>query len=181
MAGGTGSRLDADVEKPLYRLADRPMIEYVLDALAASRVEEVVGVVTPDTPETAAWFRGDDVRVVETPGEGYVPDLQCALETVEPPVLTVAADLPLLTGPAVDRVLDAHDDRPVQVVVPVALKRRLGVSVDASFTWNDREVAPAGINTFEAAPDESTMYTTTARYAVNVNRPEDARVAEAHL
>jgi adenosylcobinamide-phosphate guanylyltransferase len=179
MCGGQGTRLDAAVEKPLFEIDGVPLVDAVLDALAASRVERVYAAVSPHTPETAAHLATRDIEVLETPGDGYVEDLQAALAAIEPPVLTVAADLPLLTGATVDRVLDAYDGASVQVCVPAALKRQLGVTADATYERDGREVAPTGINVVADSDSETMFLTYDARYAVNVNRLEDAAVAEA--
>lgn len=200
MCGGRGTRLDSDVEKPLFEVGGAPMVERVAEALAGSRVETTYAVVSPNAPGTRERFAGRatsatratraSLEVIETPGEGYVADLQCALETVERPVLTVAADLPLLEADAVNAVLDAFDGRSLTVCVPAALKRALGASADTTFECGGedddadsgaRELAPAGINVV-ADTDDETMYTTyDARFAVNVNRQSDADLAEALL
>jgi len=180
MAGGQGTRLDTDREKPLFEIDDHPLVGLVLDALEKSRVERIHAAVSPDTPETTDYLETRDVNIVETPGEGYVADLQPALKRVSSPVLTVAADLPLLTGNAVDRVLDQYAGTDaVQVCVPAALKRQLGVSADTTYDSAGREVAPAGINIVTETTTETMFLTYNARYAVNLNRLEDAAVAEA--
>lgn len=176
MCGGRGSRFDADVEKPLYRVGGRPMVDRVRDALAASRVETTYAVVSPLAPDTYTHLESS--RTIETPGEGYIADLNRALGAVDPPVLTVAADLPLLAGDAVDEVLDAHETGPMAVCVPVALKEVLGVSLDRTLDGNERALAPTGVNVV-ADGDESVHVTHDERLAVNVNRVSDAAVAEA--
>jgi len=177
ICGGGGSRLDADVEKPLYRVDGRPMVDRVRDALADSRLESVYAVTSPNAPRTREHV---DLPAVEAPGEGYVADLEYALERVDPPVLTAAADLPLLSGDAVDDVLEAGAGAggSLAVCVPAALKRALGVSVDTTTTAEGRAVAPTGVNVVAADGPERTVVTHDARLAVNVNRPGDARVAE---
>lgn len=183
MAGGRGTRLDADTEKPLYRVGDEPMIDRVRAALAASRVDEVHVVGSPHAPETRAHV-ADEASYVAAPGDGYVADLGHALgrADVERPILTVAADLPLLAADAVDAVLDAFDGRALAVSVPAALPRRLGASVDTTTSVGGRDLVPTGLNVV-AAPDagEETLLTHDARLAVNVNRQSDAAVAEALL
>lgn len=184
MCGGRGTRLDTETEKPLFELSGTPMVGHVLDALARSRVGAVHAVVSPHTPATTEYVAERGIDCIETPGDGYVEDLQTAIDAVGAPMLTVAADLPLLTGSAVDRVCDEFDGtNPVQVCVSAALKRRLGVSADTTYRRGDREVAPAGINvvTRSETATETMFLTYNARYAVNVNRLEDAAVAEALL
>ena len=189
MCGGRGTRLDSETEKPLFEVGGAAMVERVAGALADSEIETTHAAVSPHAPATREYL--DDcvsLPTVETPGEGYVADLQVALETVEPPVLTVAADLPLLEADAVNAVLDAFDGRSLTVCVPAALKRALGASADTTFERNGdsddgdgRELAPAGINVVADA-DRDTMYETyDARFAVNVNRRADAELAETLL
>lgn len=154
------------------------MLDRVIDALETC--ETVYAVVSPHTPETAFWARDVlDCSTIETPGTGYVADLDCALSRVEQPVLTVAADLPLLDPGTITAVLDrAACDRSLTVCVPVERKRELGVSVDTDFEHEGRTLAPSGLNVVADATDEL-MIRDSYRLAVNVNRPRDAQVAEA--
>jgi adenosylcobinamide-phosphate guanylyltransferase len=176
MCGGRGTRLETDAEKPLFEVGGRPMVDRVTEALARSRVESVHAVTSPATHETREHLRERGVSTIEAPGEGYVADLGHALERVEAPVLTVVADLPLLAADAVDTVLEGYTDGSLTVCVPVDLKRRLGVSVDTTLS-EAPELAPTGLNVVGDGPDE-TMTSDDPRLAVNVNRLEDALVAE---
>jgi adenosylcobinamide-phosphate guanylyltransferase len=181
MCGGAGTRLDADVEKPLFAIRERAMVDRVVDALAAAdRVDAVHAAVSPRTPRTRAHLAArDGVAVVDTPGDGYVEDLDAALDAVGRPAVTVAADLPLLAPEHVQRALDARaagsaPDGSLSVCVPVALKERLGASVDTAFDG----LAPTGLNVVATGGEH--MHTTyDARLAVNVNRLEDAALASA--
>ncbi|MGM0448067.1 MAG: NTP transferase domain-containing protein [Methanobacteriota archaeon] len=208
MCGGRGARLGGDGEKPLAPVAGRPMVDRALDALAASRVETAYAAVSPHTPRTRerliAQRDGDgpategslEVVAVDTLGQGYVADLREALAAgPEPPILTLAVDLPLLDGAAVDAVLDAHaaaDADALSVRVPAARKRELGASADAATRYGDEgrgdesdvDRVPAGVNVVDAldgAGDEAVRATSDARFAVNVNRPGDRRLAERIL
>jgi adenosylcobinamide-phosphate guanylyltransferase len=163
-------------EKPLVEVCGTPMVERVLAALRDSRVERMHLITSPHTPDTRAHLAslldenagrgeaGDDdddvsdaghpdrfgsrATIVDTPGEGYVPDLRYALDRVRPPVLTVACDLPLLAPVVVNRVLDRAETCPTSlaVCVPAALKRLLGTSTDSTWERGDRELAPTGLN-----------------------------------
>jgi adenosylcobinamide-phosphate guanylyltransferase len=176
MCGGRGTRLGGASEKPLVAVGGTPMIDRVCGALAASRVETVYAVVSPQAPETRAHVDASDVAVVETAGDGYVADLTAALDRIGRPALTVAADLPLLAPAVVNRVLDRAEGS-LTVAVPVDLKRRLGVSVDTTVE-RDRELAPTGVNVV-ASTDDDIYVSDDVGLAVNVNRPRDLWVAEA--
>ncbi|WP_254274310.1 NTP transferase domain-containing protein [Haloarcula marina] len=178
MCGGRGTRLDSDVEKPLFRVGGVPMVDRVLSALGASGVENVYAVTSPHAPATRAHL---DVPCIETPGEGYVADLDAALadDRISTPVLTVAADLPLLDGEILDRVLAAYGGGSLSVLVPAERKRELGVSDDTTYERDGREVAPTGVNVVGDEGDDAWV-STDARLAVNVNTLSDARVAARH-
>lgn len=178
MCGGSGSRLDAPVEKPLYEIDGRPMIMHVLDALESSQVCSVYAVVSPDVPRTREEL---SLPTIDAPGDGYVDDLGYALEHVEMPVMTATADLPLLTGEVLDSVLDWYTTGSLAVCVPVALKRRLGVSVDTTVDGNRQQLAPAGVNVVSQSDGTATHVAENVRLAVNVNYRTDAQIAEALL
>ena len=178
MCGGRGTRLDAPIEKPRLEIGGVPMIDRVIGALAGSDVGEIYAVGSPATPATLAHV---DRPVIDGPGEGYVADLDAALSEVEPPVLTLGADLPLLTADGVDWVLETYRGGSAMVAVPVARKRALGISVDASMTHEGQPVAPSGVNVVGDPTPEATLMTDRSQFAVNVNRPGDAQIAEALL
>jgi adenosylcobinamide-phosphate guanylyltransferase len=168
MCGGRGSRLSTDDpasvahdtssahnelrstptgtrEKPLVPVGGIAMLDRVVAAVRASRVERVHLVGSPHAPVTrdrarALAARLADCAVVDAPGEGYVADLNHALAVpaVDRPVVTAVADLPLLApGHVDDAARTARDGappaRPVTVAVPAGLKRLLGASTDATF------------------------------------------------
>ena len=159
------------------------MIDRVVDALAASRIETTHAVVSPLAPATCEHV---GLPTIETPGDGYVSDLLVAADSIDRPVLTVAADLPLLTGAVVDAFLDVHAAGPggsLAACVPVSLKRRLGASVGETKSVDGREVAPTGLNVVGGAAGrrDGVHLSDDARLAVNVNRRSDADLAEALL
>jgi len=204
LCGGRGSRLGGDVEKPLVEVGGKPVVDRVLAALEASRIERVVAVSSPHTPETTRHLRnrqngrgepdgGDDERgppalVLEVcvgSGEGYVADLTRGLSMVTRPAVTVAADLPLLRGSDVDDVIHAArsaaapdtDSRPsVTVCVPVATKHALGVSVETTVDHEGTQVAPTGLNVVAGETDRVIVRDRDS-LAVNVNHPSDLGVA----
>lgn len=174
MAGGPGTRL-GEGEKPLYAIGGDAMVDRVLRALSASDVDRISVATSPHTPETAAHV---DVPVIRTPGNGYVADLDAALEHIQTPVLTVAADLPLLTAPIVDRILSETGPGSTTVCVPLDVPRRLGATVDTTMDVDGDTVVPTGVNVVAKTDRTETLVMTEPKLAVNVNRPRDARVAE---
>ena len=182
MCGGRGTRLrpEIDVEKPLLQVDGRPMIAHVLAALDESRIETISAAVSPATPETAAWLEPQGVRVIDTPGEGYVADLRTALDSVGRPVLTVSADLPLLTAEHVDRLISEYSEGSLSVCVPLAVAEDVAASVETTVDHDGETVVPTGLNVVGRGDDRQTVWT-DRRLALNVNRPADCRRADQWL
>lgn len=178
MCGGRGTRLGGG-EKPLRRVAGRRSIDRVINALEGSNTDEVYAVTAPHAPNTASHV---SVPQIETGGEGYVRDLQAALddERLSGTVLTVAADLPLLDDAVVDGVIRAAEGGTLTAASPVGRVRALGFSVDTSMRHRGIAVRPAGINVVGTGP-ERVWVTRDRRLAANVNRPRDLVAAAWHL
>lgn len=111
LAAGQGTRMKSDLPKVLCPVLGRPMIHYVLDALAAAGVERVIAVV---------GYRADDVKAAlaerknvtfalqtERLGTGHAVKMaRGQLAEQEGPVIVVAGDSPLLQRQSVAALLD---------------------------------------------------------------------------
>ncbi len=189
MAGGRGKRMETAEEKPMLRIAEKPVIGHVLSSLlGAKRVESVVVAVSENTPNTAKYASQFPVKVLVTPGEGYIQDMQfvvkkLGLETV----LAMVSDLPLITMDIVDDVLDRYAEcgKPaLTVAVPIEKKTKLGVGVEYAFENEGRKVVPTGINVIDGRlidggwMEQEVMILDRDEVAINVNRREDLQLAE---
>jgi bifunctional UDP-N-acetylglucosamine pyrophosphorylase/glucosamine-1-phosphate N-acetyltransferase/UDP-N-acetylglucosamine pyrophosphorylase len=110
LAAGKGTRMKSDLPKVLLPVAGRPMIEYVLDALTAGGVEQIVVVI---------GYRGElvrerlairpNVQFVEQPeqlGTGHaVMVARDALAKREGPVVVVTGDSPLMQSSSIAALL----------------------------------------------------------------------------
>ena len=77
MAGGRGARMECATEKPLIELFGIPMIQHVIDALSKSKgVSDIIVATSPNTPKTSLYLQKHDIKIFQTPGNGYVEDLQ---------------------------------------------------------------------------------------------------------
>lgn len=192
MCGGKGTRLDADVEKPLFEIHGVPMIDRVISALEESSVDSIYAAISPHSPQTKEYV--DDVPILETPGDGYLEDALTAFEYVEGPSLTVPADSPCLDGRIVDELLTAYDGESLGCYTPVALNEQLGMNVNHPTDVAGYTCAATGLDiTADPVPedveerrtdniDPDTKYRSfNARVAINVNKLEQAKVAERML
>lgn len=194
MAGGKGSRMGAYVEKPLCLLEGRPLVAYVLAAVCSTPgIDGVAIAVSPHTPQTAAYVERHGipaVSVVHTTGRGYHEDLAEAVRSAgcTGPVLTLAADLPLVTPSVLSTVMAAYKRAGTQalsVLLPAASCRSADT---APFSCNGMSVVATGVNVIDAASillaDAMTQYDLildTPDELCNVNTPADLLVAGAAL
>jgi len=189
MAGGKGTRMKSEEEKPLLRVAGKPLIEYVLNALRESKkVDEIVVAASKHTPKTASVVRKFSVKVLKTPGKGFCLDAQYVIKKLKlDTVLTISADLPLITSEVIDEVIERYEQcsKPaLTVMVPPKMNKRLGLDVDYVFEVKGNLLAPVGINVVdgkrinEARLEEEIFVIQQEEIAVNVNRLEDLKIAE---
>ena len=189
MAGGKGTRMKSEEEKPLLRVGGKPLIEHVLNALKdAKKVDEIIVAVSEHTLKTASMVKRFSVKVLKTPGKGFCLDAQYAIKKLKlDTVLTISADLPLITSEVIDEVIERYEQcgKPaLTVMAPPKIYKRLGLDVDYVFEVNGRSLAPAGINVVdgkkinEARLEEEIFVIPQEEIAVNVNRHEHLKIAE---
>jgi adenosylcobinamide-phosphate guanylyltransferase len=193
MAGGKGTRMGCNEEKPLVKVCGKPVIEYVLEALKdAKKIDSIVVAVTCCTPKTAKLMEQFHVQVVETPGKNYVSDMGYAVQTLKlGKFLAIAADLPLVTGKVLDSIVERyeHCGKPaLTVAVPMETKTRLGMSAEYSFKLDDKDVVPVGINVIDGSKrygdewlDQDIYLLDKDELAVNINTPKELQTAEDML
>jgi len=192
MAGGRGTRMRTDEEKPLLKVGGKSVIEYVLNALkGAEKIEEIVVAVSKHTPKTATFAKELSLKVVQTHGKGFCLDAGYAIRKLKlETVLTICADLPLVTSEFVDEVITHYEqcNKPaLTVMVPLEIYNKLGLSTDYVFKIKGKDLVPAGINVLdgkridEKELEEEILVIDDERVAVNINTFEDLKVAELML
>jgi len=188
MAGGKGIRMRLGKEKLLLKVGGRPMIGHVLNALKnARKVNEIMVAVSKHTPKTAKMVGGFSLKVLETPGKDYVSDMQYAIKKLKlSKVLTISADLPLITGRAIDEVIEYYErcGKPALLVaVPIETRERLGLEADYAFEAQGRHLVPSGINMINGGRiddvklEEEVLIVDKEEIAMNVNTIEDLKIA----
>jgi adenosylcobinamide-phosphate guanylyltransferase len=192
MAGGKGTRLRLSVEKPLLEVGGKPVIERVLRSLLASkRVDAVVVAVTDNSPKTACFVSTFPVKVVKTPGKDYIFDMQFVVRKLGlGHVLTVAADLPLITSDIIDGIAECYErcGKPaLAVVVPREAKKKLGMGEEYAFSLRETLVVPTGVNVIdgrridEEELEQDFYVSERKELAINVNTLAELKIAEDFL
>lgn len=190
MAGGKGTRMKTEEEKPLLKVGGKPLIEHILNALrGAKKVNEIIVAVSHHAPKTAAVAKRFSVRVLRTPGKDWCSDVQYTIRKLQlGVVLTIAADLPLITSKVIEEVIEHYERccKPaLTVAVPLETCKRLGLSVDYLFEFQGKSVVPTGMDVIdgkridEGMLEEEILVVDDVRIAVNVNTLEDLKIAES--
>lgn len=103
LAGGDGAIIDPACRfKGLFRIADKPMVEWVVDAAKAATTVHEVAVVVPTAESLGPWVDTVDKLVVSA--QPFMDNVIAGVTAFrsERPVLIVTGDVPLLTGEAID-------------------------------------------------------------------------------
>lgn len=184
MAGGKGTRMQSELEKPLMIVNGKPLIQHVLCALQDSLlVDKIMVATSPQTPQTTRFVEdlspnNPNIGVLITSGGGYVEDLSYALsqdDLKDETILTITSDLPLITGEIIDQVLEEYhkSSRPaMSVVVPVEIFHEHGLQP----SWVLGKVVPSGLNILrgkDTEQDEEVLVLGKIELALNINSLED--------
>jgi bifunctional UDP-N-acetylglucosamine pyrophosphorylase/glucosamine-1-phosphate N-acetyltransferase len=112
MAGGLGTRMRSETPKHLHPLLGRRMLDWVLDAVAATGASCAVVVVSPQTRDAIADSVPAGVEIAVQPeplGTGdAVASARDVLADFEGDVLVVSGDAPLITQEVLSDLVAAH-------------------------------------------------------------------------
>ncbi|OLS27854.1 MAG: Adenosylcobinamide-phosphate guanylyltransferase [Candidatus Heimdallarchaeota archaeon LC_2] len=150
MAGGKGTRLNLDqVEKPIIRISGKPMINYICEELQKSKFINNIWIATSKyTKKTMDYLR--NYNIIETEGNGYVKDLNYAVQQISSKYLLVSpCDLPLIRYITLDKLIEHYEKatpNSLVVVVPTKYLNSIGFHHDYSFDIQNLEVVPCGVS-----------------------------------
>ncbi len=188
MAGGKGTRLKVPEEKPLFKLRDKPLINFVLENLKASKlIDEIFIAVSPNTADTTEYLKSvnGDYTILDTSGDDYLTDLSYILDYFEKRsrediLLFINADLPFISTKTIDYVLNYYfksSKDALSVLVPVEIFENLGLDYSYEFDGN----VPSGLNILKSinvVQDEDQLICAKVELALNINTIPDSEVAE---
>jgi bifunctional UDP-N-acetylglucosamine pyrophosphorylase/glucosamine-1-phosphate N-acetyltransferase/UDP-N-acetylglucosamine pyrophosphorylase len=127
MAAGKGTRMKSDLPKVLFPVLERPMIEYVLDALEQAGVGKIIVVVgyrSDLVRETLAHRRNlEFVEQTEQLGTGHaVMMCQEQLSPHKDSVMVVAGDCPMIQVDSIRKLFDAYKNGSPSCILGTAYK-----------------------------------------------------------
>lgn len=174
LAAGMGTRMKSDLPKVLVPVLGRPMIHFVLDALAAAGIARTIVVI---------GYRADDVRAALADRQGLEYAVQTerlgtghAVKMAQPllkgetgPVVILAGDSPLVQSSSLRRLLDhfeihrpacllgsLHKPNPAGLgrIVRDAAAEFMGIVEDKDATEEQRRITEVNMSTYVFAGQE---------------------------
>jgi adenosylcobinamide-phosphate guanylyltransferase len=194
MAGGKGSRFDFNKielehrEKLLLPLGGRFLIEYVIDALLASKnINKRIIAVSPFTPHTKSIIEAINppIELIETPGAGYHSDIKFIIQKLKLGItMTIAADIPLIKPEILDEIIDKYFilKRPaLSVMADIKLFAEYGLTPTIIFQSDNgqKNIIPLGINIIDGNAidqqklDQAILISERVELIYNINTVDD--------
>ena len=182
MAGGKGSRMHLPDEKLLLKHI-HPTILHVIHALQRSKnFSKIVALTSPHSPKTKEFLQNACVEIFETPGNGFVFDLNLFLKSVDEEVFVVPGDLPLLNENIVSLIVnEKHPDNLWRsYLVTKDFLSSIGLKSEFTITFQNKECCFTGISIINAKKinnlnsiKENFQILNDKKIAFNVNTMED--------
>ena len=108
MAAGKGTRMKSDLPKALHELCGRPLIGWVVRAAHDAGAAAVVVVDGPDRDLEGHLPEGVEIAVQQEAKGTADAVLAAADHFGEGPVVVLSGDVPLITGEAIEDLIDTH-------------------------------------------------------------------------
>ena len=182
MAGGKGSRMDTSDEKLLLKYI-HPTILHVVFALQNSKCfSKIIAATSPHSPKTKEMLQNAGIEIFDTPGEGFVVDLNSFLKTVNEDVFIVPGDLPLLDEDIVSTIVkEKHSENLwTSYLVTKDFLTTLGLKSEYTTSFRNKECCFTGISLVNAneinsldSVEEIYHILNDKRIAFNMNTMED--------
>ena len=136
MAGGKGTRMNLDDEKLLLEYK-KPVIFHVLDSLKDSNsFSKILAITSKNSPETKKLIEKNNFETFDTPGIGYVQDLNSVLQTIHENVFVTSGDLPLMDEKIVQKITRLFDSKKAWTSILVTNKFLTSLGLESNYSVN---------------------------------------------
>ncbi|RZN39268.1 MAG: GTP--adenosylcobinamide-phosphate guanylyltransferase [Methanophagales archaeon ANME-1-THS] len=188
LAGGKSSRMREQTEeneKALLRIgrsrSQKRLLDLVVESVRASDVEDFFVAITANTPKTETYCRLMSYKTIETPGEGYIEDLQHLLLSY-PAFVSVACDLPFVRKEHINAIIAAYHVHRISITgaVPVDMLPK-GITPGYTFDYKDKKLVSCGLNVVTRSEDSIPFIFDDPLLAININTAEDLQVARSMI
>ena len=182
MAGGKGIRMNLDNEKLLLKYK-KPVIFHVIDSLKNSNCfSKIISITSSNSPKTKKLLQENNIETFDTPGIGYVEDLNLALKTINDVVLVSSGDLPLLDKEIIQKIVTYYNSQNIWTSILVTNKflSTLGIESDYSVNFDNQTCHYSGISLINSEKitslenlKENFVIIDDKRIAFNLNTKQD--------
>ena len=182
MAGGKGIRMSLDNEKLLLKYK-KPVILHVIDSLKNSNCfSKIISITSSNSPKTKKLLEENNIETFDTPGIGYVEDLNLALKTINDVVLVSSGDLPLLDEEIIQKIVTHYNSQNIWTSILVTNKflTTLGIESDYSVNFDNQRCHYTGISLINSEKitslkniEENFIIIDDKRIAFNLNTKQD--------
>ncbi|HSB83135.1 MAG TPA: NTP transferase domain-containing protein [Nitrosarchaeum sp.] len=182
MAGGKGSRMNLAGEKLLLKYK-KPIILHVIDALKNSKCfSKILAITSSNSPKTKKLLEENNIDVFNTPGEGYVEDLNLVLQSLNDFVLITSGDLPYLDADIIKNIVNKYNSGNIWTTILVTKKflNSLHLSTNYWFDFENQQCCYTGISLVNAKNistleniSEKFIIIDDKRIAFNLNTKQD--------
>jgi adenosylcobinamide-phosphate guanylyltransferase len=185
MAGGKGSRMKTQEEKLLLKHI-HPTISHVIYALEkTSFFSKIIIATSPNSPKTKEMLKKTGIEIFDTPGKGFVEDLNLILRSFNDDILVVPGDLPLIDDEIINKIIGYYNSKNVwtSFLVTKSFQKTIGVKSDFPIKFQNEECYYSGISIINAKKinnldlvEENYIILDDKRIGMNLNTCEDYRL-----
>ncbi|WP_255458242.1 NTP transferase domain-containing protein [Nitrosarchaeum sp. AC2] len=161
----------------------KPVILHVLDALRDSDCfSQILAITSSNSPQTKKFLEENSIELFNTPGDGYVNDLNLVLKSLNDFVLIASADLPFLDGDIIKKIITQCNLENVWTTIIITKKflDSLHLSSDYWFEFENQQCCYSGISLVNAEKiltmeniSEKFIIIDDKRIAFNLNTKQD--------
>ena len=182
MAGGRGSRMGFPSPEKLLLEYEKPIIFRVIDSLNDSHCfSKVFAATSPNSPDSKHVLEERGIETLDTPGNGYVNDLNSLLQKMDGFVFVVSGDLPLLDEEIIQKLVKFNSESVwTSFLVSKEFLNSLGLESNLLMKYDGVECVYTGISIINAdkirnlnSIIEDYIILDDKRIAFNLNTSED--------
>ena len=198
MCGGEGNRMKRyyKTEKPLLKIKDKKIIEYVIEAIIKSECfDEIVACVSQNSIRTKKFLQKYNykhnihIQIIEGNGNGYSSDLSFIIKKFfDYSIFIISADLPLLSQIDILEILSKCDFNKTcnTIIFDKKIIEEIGIKPSIVFEYRKRNYCYSGISIFNLKKEENYdsemvkerfVIINRIGIAVNVNEKKDLHLA----
>jgi len=182
MAGGRGSRMEFPAPEKLLLEYKKPIIFHVIDSLNNSHCfSKVFAATSPNSPNTKYELEQRGIETLDTPGNGYVNDLNFLLQKMDGFVFVVSGDLPLLDEEIIQKLVKLNSENTwTSFLISKEFLNSLGLESSILVKCGNIECVYTGISIINTdkiknldSVNENYIILDDKRIAFNLNTNED--------